>query len=116
MNSDDGFTPTHPSLRSFVLYRRVLDAARIAYALELTGDLRDQIVCASASAVLDVAEGSAQPSVAARRKYWGYARGSVREVAAAADLAVIRLGDREDIRALAGLLVEADRILRKLLA
>ena len=60
MNSDDGFTPVHPSLRSFVLYRRVLEAA--------------------------------------------------------ADLAVIRLGDREDIRALAGLLVEAERILRKLLA
>ena len=115
MNSDDGFTPAHPSLRSFVLYRRVLEAARIACALELTGDLRDQIVRASTSAVLNVAEGSAQNSVAARRKYWGHARGSVREVAAATDLAVIRLGDREDTRALAGLLVEAERILRRLL-
>ena len=122
MNTQDGFTPALPSipflpcLRGFVLYRRVLDAARIAYALELTGDLRDQIVRASTSAVLNVAEGSGQPTVPAQRKYWGYARGSVREVAAATDLAAIRLGDREDIRTLAGLLFEADRILRKLLA
>ena len=114
MEKDLGFGPTLPSLRSFVLYRKVHEVARIVHCLDLAGDLREQMVRAATSVVLNVAEGSGQPSVAQRRRYWGIARGSVREVAAAADLAAIRLGDRADLSRLAGLLVEADRILGKL--
>jgi|CXWL01.1.fsa_nt_gi four helix bundle protein len=78
------------SLETFDVYRVSLDACRASspIAAALSPSLRDQIVRASSSAVLNVAEGFGSFSRGVKRRHYDIARGSATECIAVLDLAV----------------------------
>jgi four helix bundle protein len=77
-------THVSPGFRTYELalrYHRLVEAARTpAY-------LRDQLLRASSSVVLNVAEGSGKTSPADKRRFFAIALGSFRESCACIDLA-----------------------------
>ena len=77
-------THVSPGFRTYdlaVRYHRLVEQARVP------GYLRDQLLRASSSVVLNVAEGSGKVSLADKRRYFAIALGSFRESCAALDIA-----------------------------
>jgi len=89
--------------RNTRLYKRSLELVGVSHQIiaELPtgyGFLADQLRRASASVVLNLAEGCGKPSLAERRRFFGIARGSGYEVGAILDVAA-SLGAIEHERA-----------------
>jgi len=77
--------------RNTKIYQRSLELVRTSHNIIKSlpsgyGFLADQLKRASASVVLNFAEGAGKPSPADRRRFFGIARGSAYEVAAAVDV------------------------------
>jgi len=77
--------------RNTKIYQRSLELVRTSQSVIENlpsgyGFLADQLKRASASVVLNFAEGAGKPSPADRRRFFGIARGSAYEVAAAIDV------------------------------
>ena len=77
------------SLESFDVYHVSLDACRAAAPISasLTANLKDQLLRASSSVVLNTAEGFGSSSRGVKRRHYEIARGSAVECIAALDLA-----------------------------
>ncbi len=83
------------SLESFDVYRVSLEACRLSSGIggALTANLRDQLLRASSSVVLNAAEGFGSRSRGIKRRHYEIARGSAIECVAVVDLAsVIGIG------------------------
>ena len=78
------------SLETFDVYRVSLDACRAwaPIAPSLSANLRDQLLRASSSVVLNTAEGFGPASCGVKRRHYEIARGSAMECVAILDLAV----------------------------
>lgn len=79
----------------------------------LSANLRDQLLRASSSAVLNTAEGFGSMSRGVKRRHYEIARGSATECVAILDLA-IALGLQDDVAASRALLTRAAMMLSKL--
>ena len=79
------------SLDTFDVYRVSLDACRASapIAASLNANLRDQLLRASSSVVLNIAEGFGSSSRGIKRRHYEIARGSATECIAALDLASV---------------------------
>ena len=77
------------SIETFDVYRVSLDACRACapIAAALTAILKDQLLRASSSVVLNIAEGFGSSSRGVKRRHYEIARGSAVESIAALDLA-----------------------------
>jgi four helix bundle protein len=77
------------TLETFDVYRVSLDACRACapIAPSLSANLRDQLLRASSSAVLNTAEGFGSASRGVKRRHYEIARGSAMECVAILDLA-----------------------------
>ena len=77
------------SLETFDVYRVSLDACRACapVAASLTANLKDQLLRASSSVVLNTAEGFGSSSRGVKRRHYEIARGSAVECIAVLDLA-----------------------------
>lgn len=87
---------TATSLETFDVYRISLEACRgcAPVAASLSASLRDQLLRASSSVVLNVAEGFGSSSRGVKRRHYEIARGSATECIAVLDLASA-LGGRD---------------------
>lgn len=105
------------TLETFDVYRVSLDACRACapIAPALSANLRDQLLRASSSAVLNTAEGFGSASRGVKRRHYEIARGSAMECAAILDLAVA-LGLQADVAASRALFTRAAMMLSKLQA
>ena len=103
------------TLETFDVYRVSLDACRACapIAPALSANLRDQLLRASSSAVLNAAEGFGSVSRGVKRRHYEIARGSAMECVAILDLAVA-LGLQDDVAAARALLTRAAMMLSKL--
>lgn len=88
------------SLDSFRTYQLAVDYYREVACVRCPSHLRDQLLRAASSVALNLAEGSAKPSVKERQRYYRIALGSFRESQAVFDLlgscepGLAQLGDR----------------------
>ena len=73
-------------LKNFKTYQKALELAWECKSLQLPYYLRDQLLRASSSVVLNLAEGSGRFSVKDQKRFYRIALGSVREVEAILDL------------------------------
>ncbi len=89
------------SLSNFRTYQLAVDFHRGCQQLALPGYLKGQLLRASSSVALNLAEGSAKPTRRDQMKFYFIALGSLRECQAALDLA-----PRRD----AGLVTSADQL------
>lgn len=103
------------TLETFDVYRVSLDACRACapIAPALSANLRDQLLRASSSAVLNTAEGFGSASRGVKRRHYEIARGSAMECLAILDLAVA-LGLQDDVAASRALFTRAAMVLSKL--
>jgi four helix bundle protein len=103
------------SLETFDVYRVSLDACRACapIAPALSANLRDQLLRASSSAVLNTAEGFGSASRGVKRRHYEIARGSAMECVAILDLAVA-LGLQDDVAAARALFTRAAMMLSRL--
>ena len=103
------------TLETFDVYRVSLDACRACapIAPALSANLRDQLLRASSSAVLNTAEGFGSASRGVKRRHYEIARGSAMECVAILDLAVA-LGLQDDVAASRALFTRAAMMLSKL--
>ncbi len=74
----------HSNFRS---YQVAVQVYKQCQQLRLPSYLRDQLLRASSSVVLNLAEGSGKDSILDRKRFYNIAMGSVREVQAILDLA-----------------------------
>jgi four helix bundle protein len=90
--------PRVTTLETFDVYRVSLDACRACapIAAALSANLRDQLLRASSSAVLNTAEGFGSASRGVKRRHYEIARGSAMECVAILDLTVA-LGLQDDV-------------------
>lgn len=72
--------------KSFRTYSLAVEFYRQSGALRFPSHLRSQFLRASSSVVLNLAEGSAKPTEADRRRFYAIALGSLRECQAILDL------------------------------
>ena len=98
-------------------YRVSLDACRACaqIAPSLSANLRDQLLRASSSSVLNTAEGFGSASRGVKRRHYEIARGSAMESVAILDLAVA-LGLHGDVAAARALFTRVAMMLAKLVA
>ncbi len=96
LQSDVSRAPEPPravvtTLEAFDAYRVSLDACRVCapIAPALTANLRDQLLRASSSVVLNTAEGFGSASRGVKRRHYEIARGSAMECVAILDLASV---------------------------
>jgi four helix bundle protein len=75
------------SLYKFKTYNLAVSLHRAVEARSVPQYLRDQLLRATSSVVLNVAEGSGKITPAEKRRYFSIAMGSLREAQAAIDLA-----------------------------
>ena len=103
------------TLETFDAYRVSLDACRACapIAPALSANLRDQLLRASSSAVLNTAEGFGSASRGVKRRHYEIARGSAMECVAILDL-VVALGLQDDVAGARALLTRAAMMLSKL--
>ena len=84
-------------LKDFRSYQLALQLYRRCEGIQIRGPLRDQLHRASASIVLNLAEGSAKPTEKDRRRFYAISLGSLREVQTILELsqqkALFRLAD-----------------------
>jgi four helix bundle protein len=73
-------------LKNFKTYQLAVQHYRYCLQLKLPSHLRDQLLRASSSVVLNIAEGSAKPTKRDQMKYYAIALGSLRECQAVLDL------------------------------
>ncbi len=105
------------SLETFDVYRLSLDACRACapIAASLTANLRDQLLRASSSAVLNIAEGFGSSSRGVKRRHYEIARGSAVECIAVLDLAsALGVGSGTGLTAARALLTRGAMMLSKL--
>jgi four helix bundle protein len=74
------------SIQGFRTYDLALQLHQACKAIQLPGYLKDQLLRASFSVALNLAEGSGKPSKRDRVRFYAIALGSLREVQACADL------------------------------
>ena len=74
--------------RNFRSYQLAVQLYRDTCRLRLPAHLQSQLLRAASSVVLNLAEGSGKDSPADRKRFYGIAMGSIREVQAILDLAV----------------------------
>ena len=87
-------------MKLFRTYQLAKEFYRLSQELTLNGPLRDQFERASLSVVLNLAEGSAKPTVKDRKKFYFIAFGSLREVQTILDIVnQIELAKRADVLA-----------------
>ena len=96
------------------VYRLMLEVARWAARVVMPasrGHLRDQLVRAADSAVLNIAEGAGHPPGGARRNHNRIALGSAAEAAAVLDLVAVREAEarRDDLRRVGAMLAVMSR-------
>lgn len=99
------------------VYRLALEFQQVASGCRLRGqaDLRCQLERASMSIVLNIAEGVGRRLPADKARFYGIARGSAMESAAAFDIVRLRaLAPIEDCRAARHLLIRIVQMLSKL--
>ena len=103
------------TLETFDVYCVSLDACRVCapIAPSLSANLRDQLLRASSSAVLNTAEGFGSASRGVKRRHYEIARGSAMECVAILDL-VVALGLQDDVAASRALFTRAAMMLSKL--
>ncbi|MEO8359549.1 MAG: four helix bundle protein [Vicinamibacteria bacterium] len=103
------------TLETFDVYRVSLDACRACapIAPSLSATLRDQLLRASSSAVLNTAEGFGSASRGVKRRHYEIARGSAMECVAILDIAVA-LGLQNDVAASRALFTRAAMMLSRL--
>jgi four helix bundle protein len=103
------------TLETFDVYRVSLDACRACapIAPALSANLRDQLLRASSSAVLNSAEGFGSASRGVKRRHYEIARGSAMECVAILDLASA-LGLQDDIARARALFTRTAMMLSKL--
>jgi len=106
---------TLPVLGRFKLYQQALACARLVLAIQVQGDLRDQLHRAMHSIVLNAAEGAGNRPGPAKSRYYGICRASVFEASAAIDLLRLRGVPARDLDEVASILRELDAILHALL-
>ena len=96
------------------VYRLALEVARWAAVQPIPaarGHLRDQLVRAADSVVLNIAEGAGGQPGAARRNHFRIAAGSAAEVAAIVDLVLPNAGDKaHDLRRIGAMLAKLSRM------
>ena len=105
------------SLETFDAYRVSLDACRACapIAAALTAILKDQLLRASSSVVLNIAEGFGSSSRGVKRRHYEIARGSAVECIAVLDLAsALGAGDHTGLAAARGLFTRVAMMLSKL--
>lgn len=73
-------------LKNFKTYQLALSYYRECEQLKVPFHLRDQMLRASSSIVLNIAEGSAKPSKKDQKKFYAIALGSLRECESIRDL------------------------------
>ena len=107
--------PAVTTLETFDVYRVSLDACRACapIAPALSANLRDQLLRALSSAVLNTAEGFGSASRGVKRRHYEIARGSAMECVAILDLAVA-LGLQDAVAAVRALFTRAAMMLSKL--
>jgi four helix bundle protein len=105
---------THERLEAYKVAREFLALAQ-AILDEMPrggGSLREQLIAAAESAMLNCAEGAGRRGGADKAKFFDYARGSAEECAAALDaIAIRRLASAERVAAGRALLHRAVRLL-----
>ena len=84
------FPLEHEKLHAYREARALLFALHALGSLPGESDLRDQLRRASASTLLNIAEGASRQMPADKRRFYAIARGSLCEVGAALDLMLIR--------------------------
>ena len=105
------------SLETFDVYRVSLDACRASapVAASLTANLKDQLLRASSSVVLNTAEGFGSSSRGVKQRHYEIARGSAVECIAVLDLAsALGVGDGAGLAAARTLFTRAAMMLSKL--
>ena len=108
-----GTTASIRSLARLAVYAKALRCAAQVHAIRCRETLRSQLMRAMDSVVLNIAEGACDASRAQKSRYYGIARASLFEVAAALDL--VRITQRsERFDDIAAALGEIDRMLRAL--
>jgi four helix bundle protein len=115
VKSKERHRPLLPALGRFSLYSKSLRCAELLETVVVHGSLRDQLYRAMDSVVLNVAEGAAQRTVAAKNRHYAIARASAWEAAAALDLMRLRNNSIPHLPSIAGLLREMDAMLSALL-
>ena len=103
-----------PSLGRFTLYTKALEFGRLALAIPVHGNLRDQLHRAVESLILNIGEGAAQQSLPMKARYWNIARGSLWETAAALDILTLKYCALVERASLESLIREIDAILAAL--
>ncbi|MEW6056190.1 MAG: four helix bundle protein [Bdellovibrionota bacterium] len=83
-------------IQNFQAYELALQLYRKVEVIELKHHLKDQLMRASQSVVLNLAEGSAKPTWKDKTRFYAIAFGSIREVQAVFDL--ISLEDAETLK------------------
>ncbi len=73
-------------MKKFRTYQLAVNCYKECYKLKLDRHLKDQMLRASSSVVLNLAEGSGKSTLKDRRKYFQISFGSLREVQAILDL------------------------------
>jgi len=73
-------------IRGFQTYELAVQLYRRVETLETPKHMRDQLLRAAQSVVLNLSEGSAKPTSRDKRKFFAIAFGSIREVQAVFDL------------------------------
>ena len=73
-------------MKNFRSYQLALQLYHRCEGIHIRGPLRDQLRRASASVVLNLAEGSAKPTAKDRRRFYAISLGSLREVQAILEL------------------------------
>lgn len=73
-------------IQNFRSYALAVQLYRDCREIRLAAHLKDQLLRAASSVVLNLSEGSAKPSVADRKRFYSIAFGSLREVQALIEL------------------------------
>jgi four helix bundle protein len=78
--------PSSIALTGFRTYGLALQFHKLCFSLRVPGHLRNQLVRAASSIVLNLAEGSSKPQPRERARFYRIALGSLRECQAVLDL------------------------------
>ena len=107
----DNHNTSIPALGRFRAYNEALALARMVRRLGVTGNLRDQLVRATESVVLNLAEGACDATRAQKTRYFGISRASLWEAGAAIDLVALT---GENVQPIAAAIAALDCALRPL--
>ena len=109
----DTFEPILPSLARLYVYRKALALLRLVKQLPASGSLRGQMFAAAESVAGNIAEGAGQVTLAAKRRHYTIARGSLFETGSAID--ALRLEHDIDVSEIAPLMCAIERMLTALI-